>query len=800
MEGPATIENPKNELTDAVSIELASELKLLLELEQQKKQRLEEIRRQKKETLEKLEPIRQRKEGEAVKLKTLIAEVEGIFKKEGTRAAKNWKKALLAAGGTTLAIGTVDQLIKHSGARKSKHESHAPKDAKHSKHETPAITPHPKKASGLSEQGTPAKEHTLSIHKEKAVADTTAAEDASGLLTGIAPTEETPTSAVPERAHDQIAKLDIAGLHLEKTAAIDNLDQKTVSIPGMPEAPFARENVIITPLDPEHLHALDIEPVDTAALQEETVPEMPHMTTEIPAKASGAKGRTKDVVPKEAKDVGEPFIAKGIHLAPERTEAAPKRETATINAIEAGTPTEMNTAPSGPGKIDTARIAETPKIVFDRSTETIPSVSPKEAKPLESRPAGTIAPTPVAIPAIPDLAKNIKTPPMRRAGKTGNILVSEEAASAEATAHDNMQEGASDTSEAMPKDSGTAAAALEHARDTLSTEEPAANTTEKHRVDPLANFPHTDSTVTVGKYTLAREYDPGVHVGLKLERNQIPAELAEKMDMPFYNSLPRAGRLMYLAQMAEQKENPGSWMMIDKEKAMIYVIDENNRAVLSKQIILSKILGDSVSSARYYAPLKTKDSYSFTAAGMFKAETIPTPAEDVKSYGNKLIHIDMPVEKEGEHAGYDKRVFIHRAFPANAPLLRTPTNPSDRRISHRCVRIDQEGLDALYALFGGTKNKHISIGILPEMQPEGKISYVNPETHMLVEADQAAFEAEMEKYIAENMNKGTRVKFIGGKVEQVPGTGETKTTIIYEGKKKAVDTEEPGTDPFPIGG
>jgi hypothetical protein len=195
-------------------------------------------------------------------------------------------------------------------------------------------------------------------------------------------------------------------------------------------------------------------------------------------------------------------------------------------------------------------------------------------------------------------------------------------------------------------------------------------------------------------------------------------DVVQKMDTALYSELSYAGKVAYLYRMLdekEQKEHPGAYALLDKEKVVVYLISQDGKQIATGDALKGMARGDK--------PGLLKDDFSN------KKEQGSSPAGYFEFSRENLTDAER---KEGSFhvfmAGLDQGVDVHPLVKKYIEKQRKALHSAikeDKELSAGCIRVEQEFLDIL--------NMYMSEGsrfiILPEDKSKGTAVWIDPETY-----------------------------------------------------------------------
>jgi hypothetical protein len=155
-----------------------------------------------------------------------------------------------------------------------------------------------------------------------------------------------------------------------------------------------------------------------------------------------------------------------------------------------------------------------------------------------------------------------------------------------------------------------------------------------------------------------------------------PRPLPPQLPLADFGTVKPSNEVRYLADwIATTRDAAGSFVVIDKKNARLYVFDADSRLQGSSPVLLGAALGDESAPGIGTRPLeKVLPGEKTTPAGRFVAER----GHDAR--GEDVVWVD-----------YDAGVSIHRVLTSNPKehrleRLTTPT-AADKRISFGCINV-----------------------------------------------------------------------------------------------------------------
>jgi len=158
----------------------------------------------------------------------------------------------------------------------------------------------------------------------------------------------------------------------------------------------------------------------------------------------------------------------------------------------------------------------------------------------------------------------------------------------------------------------------------------------------------------------------------------------ERFDVDTYNSLSREGKEVY-RYIAENDPTKGkNYQILDKENALVYVFDSNNKLLSKFEAGFGKDEGDEKNTSVEY-----KKGKNTTPAGVYVFSNFALPS-DIKEYGElqfSLYGVSTLGDKIfiGEHQTYSG----HGELKGRTEKLETPT-PEDNKFSDGCINVTPE--------------------------------------------------------------------------------------------------------------
>jgi len=216
------------------------------------------------------------------------------------------------------------------------------------------------------------------------------------------------------------------------------------------------------------------------------------------------------------------------------------------------------------------------------------------------------------------------------------------------------------------------------------------------------------------------------------ERERIQ-KIIEKIDMPFYTSLSYAGKIIYLSRL----DRGTTYLMLDKTKAELYVVGEDNKKKVDTTVVLGRVKGDAMNAVK---TKKDPNTYGTTPARIYRLSY--NVSDEMKAeFGDKVIWMDTGLDD-------DPSLCIHPILPEEfkkrMKAIESP-EPGDNRESWGCVNTTNIEELRTYILEG------TEFVVLPDMDDGNNEYWLDPDMGSVEkvgegESDYMTLLTEIEKY------------------------------------------------------
>jgi hypothetical protein len=197
------------------------------------------------------------------------------------------------------------------------------------------------------------------------------------------------------------------------------------------------------------------------------------------------------------------------------------------------------------------------------------------------------------------------------------------------------------------------------------------------------------------------------------ERERIQ-KIIEKIDMPFFNSLSYAGKIIYLA-FIERNEN---YLMLDKTKAELYTVNVYGSLADKQSVILGRVKGEALNQVSLKHDPNT---FGTTPAGIYTLSFDISDAAKAE-FGDKAIHL-LQVGMEEE-----SNLYIHPVLPEERKRrMKAVESPdtTDNRMSWGCINVPE--VESIMPYINKEVAKEPKLIVLPDVSEDGREIWMDPD-------------------------------------------------------------------------